>query len=133
MPPNQNIGLLVICFLREAPETAVGLDRLAGRSLGEDWRAGKWGLRGKRGRKRCFSEPMGGVSVRKIPIRHLVLAGVRGFTAKFISREHSFPNRFAKKVFGSGCFLTDGRRQVYSRTRVRPSSKWTTGACQVGL
>jgi len=31
--------LLGVCFLREAPERAIGSDR----------RAGKWGLRGKRG------------------------------------------------------------------------------------
>ena len=52
--------LLGICFWREAPETAVGPDRPACRSLlglrsfsevgGEDWRAGKWGLTDKVGR-----------------------------------------------------------------------------------
>jgi len=49
--------LLGVCFVREAPERAIGSGR----------RAGKWGLRGKRGRKRCFGAPVGGVSVRKIP------------------------------------------------------------------
>jgi hypothetical protein len=52
---------------------------------------------------RCFSEAVGGVSVRKIPIRRLVLAGVRGFTGVFICRERSFPDRFVKISFGSGC------------------------------
>jgi len=47
--------LLGICFLREAPERAIGTDR----------RARKWGLRGKRGRKRCFGASGNGVSVRK--------------------------------------------------------------------
>ena len=51
------LELLGGCFLREAPEGAIGSDR----------RAGKWGLRGKRGRKRCFGVSVGGVSVRKIP------------------------------------------------------------------
>ena len=51
--------LLGGCFLREAPEGAIGSDR----------RAGKWGLRGKRGRKRCFGVSVGGVSVRKITVR----------------------------------------------------------------
>jgi hypothetical protein len=41
------IRLLGICFLREAPERAIGSDRPACHSLGEDWRAGKRGLRGK--------------------------------------------------------------------------------------
>ena len=36
--------LLGVCFLREAPERAIGSDRPACRSLGEDWRAGKGGL-----------------------------------------------------------------------------------------
>jgi GT2 family glycosyltransferase len=49
--------LLGICFLREAPERAIELDR----------RAGKRGLRGKRGRKRCLGVSVGGVSVRKSP------------------------------------------------------------------
>ena len=51
------ILLLGICFLREAPVRAIGPDR----------RAGKWGLRGKRGRKRCFGASVDGFSVRKIP------------------------------------------------------------------
>jgi hypothetical protein len=46
---GQRVGLLGICFWREPSETAIGTDRPACRSLGEDWRAGKWGLRGKRG------------------------------------------------------------------------------------
>ncbi len=33
-----------ILVFGETPEPAVGPDRPAGRSLGEDWRAGKWGL-----------------------------------------------------------------------------------------
>jgi hypothetical protein len=56
-----------------------------------------------------------GVSVRKIPIRRLVLAGVRGFTAKFVRREHSFPSRFAKMIFGSGYFL----RQIGGLRNIR--------------
>ena len=111
--------------MREAPEKAVGLDR----------RAGKRGLRGKRGRMRCFSEAVGGVSVRKIPIRRLVLAGLRGFTAKFICREHSFPNRFAKKFFGSGCFLRpmggvrDSAKNKRAFGRNSRRSPWTAEAC----
>lgn len=49
--------LLGICFLREASERANETDR----------RAGKWGLRGKRGRKKCFGAAANGASVRKIP------------------------------------------------------------------
>ena len=33
-----------VCCVREAPERAIGSDGPAGLSLGEDWRAGKWGL-----------------------------------------------------------------------------------------
>jgi len=46
---------------------------------------------------------VGGVSVRRIANRRLVLAEFGGFTAIFTCREHSFPNRFAKISFGSGC------------------------------
>jgi len=97
------------------------------------------GVAGKRGRKRCFSEAVGGVSVRRIANRRLVLAEFGGFTAIFICREHSFPNRFAKISFDSGSvmIITGGTpvplSQVYSRTRVRPSSNWISGACHVGL
>ena len=35
------------------------------RAIGPGRRAGKWGLRGKRGRKRCFGASGNGVSVRK--------------------------------------------------------------------
>jgi len=40
------------------------------------------------------------------------VAGVGDFTAVSICRERSFPDRFAKKVFNGGYFLTDGRRYV---------------------
>jgi hypothetical protein len=56
---QQNAMLLGICFWREAPETAVGADR----------RAGKRGLRGEGGLKRCFGESVGGVSVKKSPVQ----------------------------------------------------------------
>jgi len=46
---------------------------------------------------------VGGVSVRKVASPRRDLA--EGFTAKFIYRKHSFPFRFAKNYFGSGCFL----------------------------
>ena len=86
---------------------------------------GKRGLRGKRGRKRYFSEPVGGVSVRKIPSRRRDLEGVGGFTAIYISGERRFPDRFAKISIGSGSvmIITGGTpvpfSQVCSRTRVR--------------
>ena len=37
-------GLQRICILRETPERAIGADRPAGRSLGEDRKTGRWGL-----------------------------------------------------------------------------------------
>jgi len=74
-----HLELLGICFWREAPVTAVWLNRPAGRSLldlrslgevgGEDWRA-----------------------------------GVGGFTAKSICRGRSFPDRFAKNFLAAVVF-----------------------------
>ena len=57
-------------------------------------------------------------------------------TVKYNWREHSSPGRFAKIYFGGG--FSAFRRvcpdlQVYSRTRMRPSSKWISGACHVWL
>ena len=60
----------------------------------------KGGCGGKRGRKRCFSEAVGGVPARKIASPRRDLAEAGGFTAKFIFGEHSFPFRFAKNYFG---------------------------------
>jgi hypothetical protein len=53
---------------------------------------------------------------------------------KFICRERSSPDRFAKNSFGGG-FLAGGLPacQVYSKTKMRPSSNWISGAFHVGL
>jgi hypothetical protein len=90
-------------------------------------------VRGKRGQKRCFGASDAGVSVKNIAGPHLNLAEFGDFTAVFIERERSSPGRFAKISFGSGCFELAGRGQVDSRTRIRPSSSWTSGARHVGL
>ena len=84
--------LLGICFWREAPETAVGADR----------RAGKRGLRGERGLKRCFVASVAGVSERKVPIPRRDLAGLGAFGWKIIASKRSLLVRLAKIVFGSG-------------------------------
>ena len=58
-----------------------------------------------------------------------------GFSAVFIFfRENSSPDRFVKISFGSG-FLADELPacQVYSKTRVLPSSSWISSGFHVGL
>jgi hypothetical protein len=92
--------LLGTCFLREARETAVGADR----------RAGKRGLRGERGLKRCFGASVAGVSERKVPIPRRDLAGLGAFGGKIIASKRSLLVRLAKMVFGSG-FLAVGRAE----------------------
>jgi len=55
-------------------------------------------------------------------------------TVIFIRHERSFPGRFAKILFG--CGFSAGELpacQVYSRTRMRPSSKWISRASMPGL
>ena len=85
-------SLLGICFFGEAPEPAVGPDR----------RAGKRGLRGKRGvfgvlwwvGGRCFGKKSSGVGRD--------MAALGDFGGKIIARERIFPGRLAKISFGSG-------------------------------
>ena len=92
LPQAMIPSLQGICFLREAPERANGTDR----------RERKWGLRGKRGRERCFGAAVGGVSVRRIPNPRRQTADSGDFTAVSTRRERSSPSRFAKNSFGSG-------------------------------
>jgi hypothetical protein len=55
-------------------------------------------------------------------------------TALFICRERNSTDRFAKIYFGGG-FAADGLPacQVYSRTKMRPSSSWISLGCHAGL
>mgnify|MGYP007092086145 CR=1 FL=1 len=55
------------------------------------------------------------------------------FTMGFNGGNRSFPDRFAKISFGSGFFEIAGRDQVYSRTRVLPSSSWIFSGCHIGI
>ena len=87
----RNLLLLGICFWREAPETAVGADKRAGK-------------RGVRGRKRCFCALVAGVSERKVPIPRRDLAELRAFGGKIIASKRSLPDRLGKIVFGSGFY-----------------------------
>jgi hypothetical protein len=90
-------------------------------------------LRGKRGAEEVKStesavsreEKRDATAVSRWPF--LVL------TVTFIYREHRSPGRFAKISFGGG-FAADGLPacQVYSRTRVRPSSSWISSGFHVG-
>jgi hypothetical protein len=82
--------LLGICFLREAPERAIGSDR----------RAGKWGLRGKRV-KRCFGVSGRCFGKKKAPSPRRERL-TREISGGFHWRERSSPDRFAKISFGGG-------------------------------
>jgi len=64
--------------------------------------------------------------VRRSQLLALALASIR--------RERSFHDLFTKNYIGSRFFWSSpGRRQEYSRTRVRLSSDWISGACHAGL
>ncbi len=65
-------------------------------------------------------------AVRRSQLLALALASIR--------RERSFPDLFTKNYIGSGFFWSSpGWRQEYSRTKVRSSSDWISGACHAGL
>ena len=54
-------------------------------------------------------------------------------TVTFIRRERSSAGRFAKISFGGGFRRVCPDLQVDSRTRMRPSSNWISGAFHVGV
>ena len=65
---------------------------------------GEMGVAGEKGCKRCSGASVGGVSGINIPSPRQDLAEFENFNSVFIYREPSFPARFAKLAFGSGCF-----------------------------
>ena len=78
---------------------------------------------------RCTS---GGYFGKKNPQFAPGIDDLENLTAVFIQRMHSSPDRSAKISFGDG-FSVGGlpAYQVDSRTRMRPSSKWISGAFHV--
>jgi hypothetical protein len=91
--------LLGLCFLREAPERANGPDRPAGRSLGEDWGAGK---RGRFGKAETLKAEMKKLSGGRD------LAGFGDFSAVLICCERCSTDHFSKASLGCG-FLNPPR------------------------
>ena len=89
--------LLGICFRREAPEIAVWPDRRAG----------------KRGRKGCFGESVGGVAARTHfgPQRERTVIG--GFTDFSNFGERMYPGRFAKIILAAVFLNPVGRVRCF--------------------
>ena len=102
-------------------------ESVAGPEAGEKEVAGKKGAEEVKSTESAVSreEKSDATAVSRWPF--LVL------TVTFICHKRSFPDRFAKISFGD--FSVGGLPacQVYSRTRMRPSSKWISGACHVWL
>ena len=73
-------------------------------------------------------------AVKKNPHSAPVSVGRSGFHGGFICGERSFPSRFAKISFGGGFSeIVCLDLQVYSRTRMRPSSKWISSGFHAWL